>query len=85
MCAEQGRIQANASDPLREQARILAGREAATWTPTAGEQEIAGVLAVGLEVIIDRLAGLLGDLELDRLWLARDHQARHRLRQQYPR
>ncbi len=66
MRTEQGRIQADASDPLREKASILARREAAIWTPTAGEQEIVGFLASGLEVVIDRLAGLLGDLELDR-------------------
>ncbi len=63
---EQGGIQANSGNPLREQARILTGREAAIWTPMTGEQEIAGFLAVCLEVVIDRLTGLLGDLELDR-------------------
>ncbi len=44
----------------------MARREAAVWTPTASENEIAGRLSSGLEVVIDRLAGLLGDLELDR-------------------
>ncbi len=35
-------------------------------TTVAGEYKIAGCITSCLEVIIDRLTGLLGDLELDR-------------------
>ncbi len=59
-------VQADASDPLRKQARVLAGRKATIWTSAARKQKIAKFLVVGLEVYVDCLAGLLSDFEFDR-------------------
>jgi hypothetical protein len=45
---------------------ILAGREAAAFAAAATEQKIAGTLLGRREVVVDRLAPLLGDLEPNR-------------------
>ena len=44
MCTKQRRIQANSGDPLREQAGVLAGREAALLSTAAGKKKISGRL-----------------------------------------
>lgn len=48
MCAKQPRIQADATDPFRYEARILAGAYVGIWTAAPLEQEIAGPLVDGL-------------------------------------
>ena len=63
--AEECRIEADASDPLREQAGVLPCRQAPVLTSAANEQEVARILAAGREASVDRLPRLLGDLELD--------------------
>src|SRR6266702_8246838 len=59
MRSEQPWVQPDASDPLRHQARILAGRHAGFCATTTCEQGLAGPLVGSLQIIIDRLAGLL--------------------------
>jgi hypothetical protein len=66
MSAEQRRGETDAGDPLRQQPGILAGGEATTLAATATKQKIAGSLLGRRNVLIDRLARLLGDLEPDR-------------------
>jgi hypothetical protein len=66
MSAEQRRVKTDAGDPLRQQAGILAGGEATTLAATATKEEVAGSLLSRRNVLIDRLARLLGDLESDR-------------------
>jgi hypothetical protein len=53
MCTKQSRVQSNAADPLRDEAGILSGRHAAVGAAMAGEQELAGSLLGGLQIIID--------------------------------
>jgi len=48
MCAKQPRIQPDAADPFRYEARILAGAYVGVGTAAPLEQEIAGPLAGGL-------------------------------------
>jgi hypothetical protein len=50
----------------RQQPGILAGREAAPFAAPATEQKIAGTLLGRREMVVDRLARLLGNLEPDR-------------------
>src|SRR5579859_2744147 len=57
MGSEQPWVQPNAADPLRNESSILARCHVAVRTATAGEQELAGPFASGLQVVIDRLAG----------------------------
>ena len=64
--AEQRRVQTDADDPLRQQASILAGGEAAAVATAAMEQEIAGTLPARRKVLVDCLTRVLGDLEPDR-------------------
>jgi hypothetical protein len=61
-CAFRGRL---AGDPLCQQAGVLAGGEAAVFAAAAMEQKSAGTLP-GRQVLVYRLARLLGDLEPDR-------------------
>jgi hypothetical protein len=63
--AEQSRIETDAGDPARQQARILAGGEA-SLAAAAMEQKIAGTLPGHRKVLVDRLTRLLGNLEPDR-------------------
>src|SRR3954470_2084802 len=58
--------QPDASDPLRDETGILAGCHTALRGGTAGEQELARAFAGGLEIVIDRLAGLLAQFKSDR-------------------
>jgi hypothetical protein len=64
--AKQRRVQTDAGDPLRQQASILAGGEAAAFAAAAMEQEIARTRSGCREVIVNRLASLLSNLEPDR-------------------
>jgi hypothetical protein len=64
--AEQRRVEADAGDPPRQQASILAGREAAPIPAAAMEQKVAETLPGRRDVVVERLARLLGDLEPDR-------------------
>ena len=66
MRPKQPRVQSNAADPLRYEARILAGRYAGVRAPTTCEQELAGPLVGGFQIIIDGLAGLLAQFKSDR-------------------
>jgi hypothetical protein len=54
------------STPLRDEPGILAGCHTAVRAATAGEQELAGPFGSGLEIVIDRLAGLLAQFKSDR-------------------
>jgi hypothetical protein len=65
MGAEYGRVETDAGNPLRQQAGILAGGEAAAFVAAAMEQKIAGTLPARRKVLVDRLARSLGDLEPD--------------------
>src|SRR5215475_7861358 len=67
MRAKQFRIKPDACHPFREKPSILAGRHALAVTLSAREQRFAWLLTGGSEVVIDRLAGLIRELELDRL------------------
>src|ERR1700682_587256 len=48
MRSEKPGVQANAANPLRNEARILTRRHAVLKTTTTSEQELAGLLAGGL-------------------------------------
>src|ERR1700694_719400 len=63
MRSEQPWVQPNAADPLRNESGILARCHVAVRTATAGEQELAGPFASGLQVVIDRLAGLFAQFK----------------------
>src|ERR1700737_1265401 len=65
MRPEQPRVQPDAADPLRYEARILARCHVAVGTTTAREQELTGPFVGGLQIVIDRLAGLLAQLKSD--------------------
>jgi hypothetical protein len=65
MRPEQPWVQPDASDPLRHEPGILARHHIAVGTATAGEQELAGPFASGLQVVIDRLAGLFAQFKSD--------------------
>src|SRR2546430_11779204 len=58
-------VQYEASDPLRYEARILAGRHAGVRAATTCEQELAGPLVGGFQIVIDGLAGLLAQFKSD--------------------
>jgi hypothetical protein len=45
---------------------IMSSRYAAIGTATAGEQELAGPLVGGLQIVIDGLAGLIAQFKPDR-------------------
>jgi hypothetical protein len=63
MRPKQPRIQSGTPDPLRNKACILAGRHIGLGTTTAREQELAGSLVGGFQVVIDGLAGLLAQFK----------------------
>ena len=66
MRPEQPRIESYAADPLGDEAGILAGRHAEGRSAMAAEQELAGSFAGDLQIIIDRLAGLLAQFKSNR-------------------
>ena len=61
--AEDVWAQSDAGNPFRNEPRILACCLGLARQPSAGEQKSAGHLAGRLEVVINGLAGLLGQLE----------------------
>src|SRR5437762_6987502 len=65
MSPKQPRVQPDAADPLRYEARILAGRHAGVRTATTREQELAGGLVGSLEIIIDGLTALIAQFKSD--------------------
>ena len=66
MRTKRAGIEPDATDPIGDQACILARRHALPWPPGPAEQEFARFLAGGPQVVVDGLPGLLGDLEPDR-------------------
>jgi len=66
VCSENPWIQPNAANPLRNEARILMCCHAVFGTTTTCEQELAGPFVGGLQIIIDRPAGLFAQFESDR-------------------
>ena len=66
MRAKQFRIKSDACQPFRQKPSILAGRHALAVTPSAREQRLTWLLTGGSEVVVNRLAGLIRQLELDR-------------------
>src|SRR6202035_5822859 len=67
VCAEHVWIETNASDPFRDEPSILSGGHAPVRTSPTAEHELAGLLAGCPQVVIDSLAGLLGQLKPDGL------------------
>jgi hypothetical protein len=65
MSPEQPWVQSNAADPLGNEPRILARCHVAVGTTTPREQELAGPFVGGLQIVIDRLAGLLAQFKSD--------------------
>jgi hypothetical protein len=73
MRAKQLRIKSYAYNPFREKPSILASRH--RLAQSTGEQALAWLLAGPLQVVINGLAGLIGQFELDwssRLFLSHD-------------
>src|SRR5438128_2023070 len=66
MRAEELWVETDRGDPPRDQPSILSDGHAAVATAATGEEKLAGFLSGGLEVLIDSLARLLGQLESDR-------------------
>src|SRR5215467_6034624 len=66
MGAEQFGIETNAHEPIRKKSRILAGRDAPSCTTVAGEEEFTQLLSRDLQIVVDRFASLVRQLELDR-------------------
>src|SRR5712691_3984224 len=58
-------VEPDVGDPLGDEPRVLPRRHAQSRL-SAGEQEFAGLLAGRLHVVVDRLTGLLGQLESNR-------------------
>jgi hypothetical protein len=67
MRAKQFRIQSDACHPYGQKPRILTRCIALTGRPRAGEQELSWLLTRSLDVLINRLACLIRQLEVDRL------------------
>src|ERR1700730_6026391 len=66
MGAESAGIKANARDPSGDQAGILPCRDAPASSTAAAEQEVSRFSTGGADVVVDCLAGMLGDLESNR-------------------
>src|SRR3981189_1908481 len=67
MRSKQPRVQPNATDPARDEAGVLPRGHALPRAMSPDEQEFARLLAGGTNVVINRLPGLLGHLESNRL------------------
>jgi hypothetical protein len=65
--AEKTWVQSDTCDPLGHQSRILPCGYASFAIATTGEEEFARALARGLDIGINRLAGLLRQLKPDRM------------------
>src|SRR5215813_8215540 len=64
---EETRVQPDAGDPVGDEPSVLPCCEAPAWTTSASEQVFPWFLSGGPDVIVDRLAGLLRQLEPDGL------------------
>ncbi len=67
MCAEEVRVQPDAGNPLGNEPRILPRRQAPSQTASAYKKGFAGLLGSNSYVVVDRLSGLLCQLEPDEL------------------
>src|SRR6185312_12519243 len=63
MSAEEVRIQPDAGNPVGDQSSVLPGCQTPTQRMSTGEQELARLFTDGLEIVVDCLAGLLGQFE----------------------
>src|SRR5690242_1108232 len=63
MSAEEVRIRSDAGNPAGDEPCVLPGCQTSTQRMSAGEQELARLLAGGLCVVVDCLARLLGHFE----------------------
>jgi hypothetical protein len=66
MRAEEVWVEADRRNPPRDQPSILSGAHAAVATAATAEEMLAGFLFGGLDIVVDGLALLLGQLESDR-------------------
>src|SRR5207248_7868510 len=66
-CAKEARVQTNAGNPLADQSGILSRRDRSIPTAMAAEKVLARLLSGGIDVIVNRLSGLLRHLEPDGL------------------
>ena len=66
MGAKELGVQSDAGDPFGYQPGVLPCCHALTGAASAREQEFAGLLACGFQIVVDGLTGLIGQLELDR-------------------
>jgi hypothetical protein len=66
VCAVEAGVQADAADPARHEARVLAGRDAPAGAAAPREEEFAWPLARELQVGINCLASLLRQFESHR-------------------
>jgi|SRR6266436_10320754 len=67
MCSEQPWVQPNAADPTRDETGVLPRRHALPRPTPPDEQKLATFPAGSMYVVINRLAGLFGHLEPNRL------------------
>ena len=58
-------VQSDARNPFPDKTRVLPCRHGLAGPPTACEQKLAGLFARRLEIVINRLAGLLRQFEPD--------------------
>jgi hypothetical protein len=56
--AEQRRVETDAGDPFRQQAGILAGRDASVFVAATADLQIAGTLSACRQVLLDCLQTL---------------------------
>jgi hypothetical protein len=59
------RVEADAADPLRDEAGVLPRGQMGIGAAPAGEQALAGAAAGGTQVLVERMARHLGQLEAD--------------------
>jgi hypothetical protein len=67
MRAEQAWVEPDAIDPLTDQPSILPCRDSSVAAVTPGKEVLTRFLVGGSDVVVDRLTGLLSDLEADGL------------------
>jgi len=63
--AEFQRVEADAGDPLADEARILSCRQSTSRATTSGEQELAGLPVRYAQVVVEGLARLFRQLKPD--------------------
>src|SRR5262249_47234918 len=66
MGAEEFGVQTDAHEPFRKKSRILAGRDAPSCTTVAGEEKLTWLLSRDLQIVVNRFASLVRQLELHR-------------------